>query len=702
MPNKLIITFFLLILAARGAAQNPDSLMNSNLPDSLKADALNLAGRKMMLRMKYDSATFFLTKATGYALKSGNHDIIARCYIDFANMYFLLTRYKDAEKYMRLATPHLEKAEIFEVKTSGYMNWANLYNSLDKKDSAIYYYRQAENYNASKMPYRNWLVYTAIGEMYNQADDFETAEKYFLKAYHITAKREGKPDHIYLLTIFLNFYLGANKPDHAGQLLQEYNELQEERKRKNITDPLRDIIMGMTSSKLMNNTTFIKAVKENSMKTGLVQQALIANGYLVNYYEKKKDYAEALRYATESVELAEKTGSIQSAYITRKARYGLLLKNGKYEEATRLADELFELKDSILTLQKREQLYEFETKFETGKKQQEIELLTSRNTLREKEIALLMADKRMASLLLLQETSQKSALARENLLMDSIVKKEQAYSKAVNQEKEKQTALNEALAREYQLKESQLVKERNTKWILAGGGILILVSGISILALYRRQKRKSDIIEKQSADLEVLMKEIHHRVKNNLQIVSSLLDLQSHSITDAQAHEAVKEGKNRVQSMALIHQNLYSEGNIKGIRVKEYVGNLLQTLCDSYNISNDTVKINMDIDDLNLDVDTMIPLGLVLNELVSNAFKYAFKDMHNGELSISLHEESEQLQLLVSDNGRGYPEGLDLKSSKSFGLKMIRAFAQKLKAKLDIYNQGGAVVKMSITKFKTA
>ncbi|HNA01901.1 MAG TPA: sensor histidine kinase, partial [Ferruginibacter sp.] len=269
-------------------------------------------------------------------------------------------------------------------------------------------------------------------------------------------------------------------------------------------------------------------------------------------------------------------------------------------------------------------------------------------------------------------------------------------------EKEKQQLLNAALDRENDLKASQLKKEKNIKWLLAGGIGLLLLSGVAILALYRRQQRKSAIIEKQAADLEVLMKEIHHRVKNNLQIVSSLLDLQSHYITDQQASEAVKEGKNRVQSMALIHQNLYSEGNIKGIRVKEYISNLLQTLCSSYNISNDQVRITANIDNINLDVDTMIPIGLVLNELVTNAFKYAFREAGTGELEILLKASGDKLKLLVKDNGTGFPAGMDLKNSKSFGLKMIRAFAQKLKARLDIYNNEGAVVEMEISKFKTA
>ena len=151
-----------------------------------------------------------------------------------------------------------------------------------------------------------------------------------------------------------------------------------------------------------------------------------------------------------------------------------------------------------------------------------------------------------------------------------------------------------------------------------------------------------------------------------------------------------------------VEVGIYSEGNIKGIMVREYITNLVQSLSDSYNISNDKVKININIDNLNLDVDTMIPLGLVLNELVSNSFKYAFKETHSGILNILLEEKNEKLHLKVSDNGSGFPADVDVKSAKSFGLKMIKAFAQKLKATLDIYNNNGAVVEMQISKFKAA
>lgn len=308
-----------------------------------------------------------------------------------------------------------------------------------------------------------------------------------------------------------------------------------------------------------------------------------------------------------------------------------------------------------------------------------------------------------------KERLMRQNLETENALTESLLGKEKVLSEALKRENlfrenelKKENVLKAALDRENKLTAQQLRREKMIKYGLMTGSLLLLLLGGVILFQYRRQKKKNSIIQKQSDDLQVLMKEIHHRVKNNLQVVSSLLDLQSHTIVDSQASAAVKEGKNRVQSMALIHQNLYTEGNIKGIRVKEYITNLVKALCDSYNITNDNVNIVARIDDLNLDVDTMIPLGLILNELVTNSFKYAFNNHQKGSLDILLQEKDEKLILKVSDNGSGFPADMDVKSAKSFGLKMIRAFAQKLKASLDVYNNNGAVVEMRISKFKVA
>jgi two-component sensor histidine kinase len=154
--------------------------------------------------------------------------------------------------------------------------------------------------------------------------------------------------------------------------------------------------------------------------------------------------------------------------------------------------------------------------------------------------------------------------------------------------------------------------------------------------------------------------------------------------------------------MALIHQNLYNEGNIKGIQMQDYIQNLAQNLFDSYNIQKDKIKLTTDIEKLNLDVDTVIPIGLIVNELVSNSLKYAFTGKQLGEVCVELKKMNNELVLKVHDNGNGFAEGWNNNTKHSFGYKLIRAFAQKLKAKLEVYNNNGACFVMRITKFRLA
>lgn len=696
------ITGFLLLCPGLWG-QNNTSPEIQVTAEGRKADSLDLLARKYMLLGKKDSAKILLDKATAIAIEINEPVIIARCYVDYAHFYNLRSDFVSAQKYIDMARPYLAVIDHYEIRIAGILLMAGIQNMTGRKDSAIYYYQKAEAYNQqTKNYYRNYLVYLSMGEMYNQLGDFAEAEANMDKAYRLTAAKDGKPDHGYVLLIYINYHLTQNKAEGAGKLIAEYTALMEERKKTGFNDPLKNVLSNVTIGRIENNVEFMKQVRDETIRNKEHLQTIIADVYISRYYEKKKGYDEALKYITEAEQLAATSRSVSHLFEVRKIKFGLQRKAGQQELAAETASSLFDLKDSMLTLEKRQQVYELEKKYETEKKQKEIELLASQKELSDKTIALLTSDKKLASLLLQQELLQNKSLNTENQLMDSIVKSEKAFSLAVNNEKQKQELLNAALDRENKLKAGQLRKERYTKWILAGGAALLLLSGAAILFLYRKQRHKNIIIQKQAADLEVLMKEIHHRVKNNLQIVSSLLDLQSHYITDSQASEAVKEGKNRIQSMALIHQNLYSEGNIKGILVKDYISNLLQTLCSSYNISNDKIQISVDIDNLSLDVDTMIPLGLVINELVSNSFKYAFHQKQTGELEIVLKEDTQKLHLMVKDNGSGFPEGLDVKNSKSFGLKMIRAFAQKLKAKLSIYNNNGAVVEMEISKYKMA
>ncbi|MGL5096067.1 MAG: sensor histidine kinase, partial [Planctomycetia bacterium] len=170
---------------------------------------------------------------------------------------------------------------------------------------------------------------------------------------------------------------------------------------------------------------------------------------------------------------------------------------------------------------------------------------------------------------------------------------------------------------------------------------------------------------------EVLLKEIHPRVKNNLQIVSTLLDLQSGHTTDSEVLEMFKESRGRVKSMALIHERLYRSQDLAGVDFAEYIRLLANDLYRTYRVSCDEIQLRVDVDVPPLSIDVAIPCGLLLNELMSNCFKHAFADAECGLVEVTLHSESDTNILTVSDDGCGFPPGADLTIADSFGLQLV-------------------------------
>lgn len=196
---------------------------------------------------------------------------------------------------------------------------------------------------------------------------------------------------------------------------------------------------------------------------------------------------------------------------------------------------------------------------------------------------------------------------------------------------------------------------------------------------------------------EVLLKEIHHRVKNNLQVISSLLDLQANNIADARTVEMFRDSQNRVTSMGLIHERLYQASDLARIDFSEYIQELSKNLFYSYSGDADDIEISTSADEIFLDVDTSIPCGLIINELVSNCLKYAFPAGRGGRIEIELKKDADnQLLLVVRDDGVGLPEGMDFRTTKSLGLKLVSTLVRQLKGKLQLSSHGtGAEFKIS-------
>ncbi len=183
---------------------------------------------------------------------------------------------------------------------------------------------------------------------------------------------------------------------------------------------------------------------------------------------------------------------------------------------------------------------------------------------------------------------------------------------------------------------------------------------------------------------EVLLREIHHRVKNNLQVISSLLALQAGTAADPQTRSLLRESQDRVRSMALIHEKLYQSGAERGVSFAEYARDLAAHLRHSYAGNAGPVDLAVDVEELSLDMDVSVPCGLLINELVSNALKHAFPQGRKGTVRLSLHRAGDgTLRLAVSDDGVGLPEGLDVRSPRTLGLRIVNILAAQIRATLE-------------------
>jgi PAS domain S-box-containing protein len=214
-------------------------------------------------------------------------------------------------------------------------------------------------------------------------------------------------------------------------------------------------------------------------------------------------------------------------------------------------------------------------------------------------------------------------------------------------------------------------------------GKAVRMAGINLDITERKQ---AEIQVKQSLrEKEVLLQEIHHRVKNNLQVISSLLDLQSDHSQEPATRSMFQESQNRVKSMALVHEKLYQSKDFARINAAEYIENLTSDLFQSYGVKADKITLELDLDDITLSVDTTIPCGLIISELVSNALKYAFPNRENGVIQISLHSDiHKNLTLIVRDNGVGFPGNWDFKGVKSLGLQLVNVLTSQLDGTLEL------------------
>lgn len=235
-----------------------------------------------------------------------------------------------------------------------------------------------------------------------------------------------------------------------------------------------------------------------------------------------------------------------------------------------------------------------------------------------------------------------------------------------------------------------VIMEMNSNLYTSENSNSVLVTIVDI----SERKNAEELLKKSLHEKEILLREINHRVKNNLQIITSLLHLQENSADDEDAVDVLKESQGRVRSMAMVQEKLSQSPTVTHIKLKDYVEKLIYDILYSYG-TLDTIKTNLIVEDLDLNIDTAITLGLIINELITNTAKYAFKNS-KGTLTLDIKSRDEYLDVIIADDGIGIPKDIEFENSDSLGLQLVESLVNQLDGTMKLNIDNGTEYKISI------
>jgi two-component sensor histidine kinase/tetratricopeptide (TPR) repeat protein len=512
------------------------------------------------------------------------------------------------------------------------IGWTYSQQDDARKDSALYYYQEAEKYvEHMERPFSRMVLYNNTGEFFFQKQEYSMALPYFRKTIAILEQNELEVSVPYnnMALAFINL----KQLDSAAY----YRSVFEKALNRSGGDYERMLYYQL-------NTMYAKA-KGDTCSVGMLED-----------YEKTIAYAVKLndtRHATQTL-VTEVMNCLNNKRYSEHAEVRAIARKiiahcGVIYAMVKAEDKLVNFSEFLERYAALEELY--------GDKQKAMVLY--------KEIVTVH-----------KETSEKK------------------YREGVNETFVKyKTELKDAEI--LLLKQKDEASRTETRFILMGMAALALIL-VLIFVLYRRENKNKRELDIRNKKVEELLREIHHRVKNNLQIVSSFINIQLDKVKDKESVQSLMDTSRRIMALAGLHHSLYRQDDFSHIQLNEYIVELCSNIKNTMQLSTE-VEMKYDLEKLQLDMDKAIPLGLALNELVTNALKYAFEG-HEGqaEIAISLHRKEDRWELIVRDNGKGLPAHIDTTQKKSIGLRLVQNLVQRqVKGTLDSYNEHGAVFKIT-------
>lgn len=521
--------------------------------------------------------------------------------------------------------------------TNLYYNKTTIYNSLGEYENALFFALKGLKLSEElEDPRRINIGYIMLEDTYDKLEDKENWLKYVMLAKVFAENSENGLRVADLNFKLARYHLESETFDSASYYAEKGMEYYLE----------NNYAEGKTRGHILigkiyfSQKMYQKAISEyqlalQSMSNEDSREIASVSHNLGISYSRIGDYSKADEYLNQALSYRLDFGQKSSLAPTYLALSESNLGRGNYKNAYEFFVKYKSYEDSILDETKTKQIAELQTQYETEKKDQTI-----------------------------VELEQKSEIQR----LEAETQKSQIYLSLI--------------------------------------GIALLI--VIVAALYYRsqlkQKANQELaaknkeIEKQNSEKELLLKEIHHRVKNNLQIISSLLSMQTRGVHDLKVIDAMKESQSRVKTMALIHEKLYQYENLSSINMQEYMKQLSDFLTQTYG-RNKEIEVIIESEEINLDIDTAVPLGLITNELLSNALKYAFEDSQQGTIKISLNQvRKDSYLLIVSDTGKGLDKDLDIGKTSSLGLRLVRTLTRQINGNLSISSDSGTTFSIAWEK----
>ncbi len=520
-------------------------------------------------------------------------------------------------------------------------------------------------------------IYNRVGLTYFNMGDYQKASDYFKKSLRIAEHYRDLASITVVSSNLFDALLELGQPEEALRLIQHSARQFPPQSPRDRAYLIKDLLKAYT---LLKQYPVAQQYYDQFLvvaETLGKENVWFVYRNVINFLIASGQYKLAHKHLSE-FELI----SLKKKYPKGVARAQLLWfrldsLQGNYQAAIGHYQRFKYIEDSVLNETKRLQVASLEVLYETKRKEKDLQL-------KEQNIKALTQERQLQAKQIEQDLLVRNVIiggAILLLLLLGITYNRYSLKKRNNSQLQAQQYKLQAQHEELQTQQ-EVINDKNEQLqrVVADKDSLLF-----------QQKR---LLEEK----ERLLKEIHHRVKNNLQIVMSLLNSQAASLKDLSALSAIQESQHRVQAMALIHQKLYQAEGIARIPMKAYIEEVVAYLQDSYNL-NYNVNFALQVEDIELDVTQAVPLGLIINEAVTNAFKYAFPDGRSGKISVQLHRKAEyNYQLSIADNGVGLPQDFDPSSSRSLGMTLLHGFSAQLEGELNITSDQGLTILLAFAE----